>query len=584
MGGRRSSYLTDRRHLFALVLALVWVVSGFPLSAVAGPEEAKRWIDTEFQPSTLSRDQQMAEMAWFIEAAKPYRGMTIHVLSEILDVHTYESKVLAKAFSEITGINVVHHLLYEGQVVDRVLLQVQSKRLIYDAYVNDSDFIGTHYRSGAVWPLTDWMAGEGRDVTLPTLDIDDFIGKSFTTGLDGKLYQLPDQQFANLYWFRHDWFQRPDLRARFKARFGYELDVPQNWTAYEDIADFFTNDVKEIDGQRVWGHMDYGARDPSLGWRFTDAWIGMAGGGDKGLPNGRPVDEWGIRMEGCSPVGASVQRGGETNGPAAVYALDRYLDWLNRFAPPAARGMTFSEAGPVPAEGHIAQQIFWYLAFTPSMIKPGLPVVNADGTPKWRMAPSPHGAYWEPGQKLGYQDTGAWTLFRSTPLPRAKAAWLYAQFTVSKTVSLRKLLVGMTPIRQSDLDSPAMTEAAPRLGGLVEFYRGPARASWTPTGINVPDYAKLADLWWKNIALAISGERTPQQTMDGLAEQMDRVLGRLERQGMARCTPKLNPRRSADEWLASGHAPKRKLADERPPGVTVPYETLLEAWRQGRPK
>ena len=25
--------------------------------------------------------------------------------------------------------------------------------------------------------LTKWMAGEGKDVTLPTLDIDDFIGK-----------------------------------------------------------------------------------------------------------------------------------------------------------------------------------------------------------------------------------------------------------------------------------------------------------------------------------------------------------------------------------------------------------------------
>ncbi len=41
------------------------------------------------------------------------------------------------------------------------------------------------------------------------LDIDDFMGISFTTGPDGKLWQLPDQQFANLYWFRKDWFDRP---------------------------------------------------------------------------------------------------------------------------------------------------------------------------------------------------------------------------------------------------------------------------------------------------------------------------------------------------------------------------------------
>src|SRR3546814_16558762 len=66
-----------------------------------------------------------------------------------------------------------------------------------------------------------------------------------------------------------------------------------------DIAKFFSEDVKEIDGKRVYGHMDYGKKDPSLGWRFTDAWFSMAGGGDKGLPNGLPVDEWGIRVENC---------------------------------------------------------------------------------------------------------------------------------------------------------------------------------------------------------------------------------------------------------------------------------------------
>ena len=84
--------------------------------------------------------------------------------------------------------------------------------------------------------------------------------------------------------------------------------------------------------------------------------------------------------------------------------------------------------------GNVAQQIFWYTAFTADMVKPGLPVMNADGTPKWRMAPSPHGAYWKDGMKLGYQDVGSATLLKSTAVDRRKAAWLYLQFIVSKTV------------------------------------------------------------------------------------------------------------------------------------------------------
>jgi glycerol transport system substrate-binding protein len=414
--------------------------------------------------------------------------------------------------------------------------------------------------------------------------VDDFIGKSFTTSPDGKLYQLPDQQFANLYWFRHDWFSRPELKEKFKAKYGYELGVPQDWSAYEDIANFFTNDVQHIDGVRVYGHMDYGKKDPSLGWRFTDAWLSMAGAGDKGIPNGLPVDEWGIRVEDCHPVGSSVTRGGDANGPASVYALTKYVEWLKQYAPPEAAGMTFSEAGPVPGQGAIAQQIFWYTAFTAALTKPGLPVVNEDGTPKWRMAPSPHGPYWEEGQKLGYQDCGSWTMLHSTPLERRKAAWLYAQFCVCKSTSLKKTLVGLTPIRESDIKSQAMTDAAPKLGGLVEFYRSPARVAWTPTGTNVPDYPKLAQLWWQNIALAVTGERTPQQAMDNLAKDMDKVLARLERAGMKECAPKLNPEKDAQYWYDQPGAPKPKLANEKPQGTTVPYEQLLQAWKEGRVK
>ena len=205
-------------------------------------------------------------------------------------------------------------------------------------------------------------------------------------GPDGKVYQLPDQQFANLYWFRYDWFTNPEYMAKFKEIYGYELGVPVNWSAYEDIAEFFTKHIKEIDGKAVYGHNDYGKKAPDLGWRFTDAWLSMAGAGDKGLPNGKPVDEWGIRVEECHPVGASVSRGGATNGPAAKYALRKYMEWLRLYAPPGALGMDFYQYLPFLAKGNVAQQIFWYTAFTATMVEPG-PTVNADGTPKWRMAP-----------------------------------------------------------------------------------------------------------------------------------------------------------------------------------------------------
>jgi glycerol transport system substrate-binding protein len=570
-----------------VLLAAALVMATAPGRARADLAAAERWVSQEFQPSTLSRPQQIAELKWFIQAADKLkaRGVTeISVVSETITTHEYEAKTLARAFQEITGIRVKHDLIQEGDVVEKLQTSMQSGRSIYDGWISDSDLIGTHYRYGAILPLSDYMAGPGKEFTNPGLDLPDFIGARFTTAPDGKLYQLPDQQFANLYWFRADWFARPDLQQRFRKKFGYDLGVPLNWSAYEDIADFFSNEVKELDGRKVYGHMDYGKKDPSLGWRFTDAWLSMAGTADRGIPNGLPVDEWGIRVAGdrCTPVGASVERGGAANSPAAVYALDKYVSWMKKYAPPQATGMTFSEAGPVPAQGQVAQQVFWYTAFTAAMTKKGLPVVNQDGTPKWRMAPSPYGPYWKDGMQNGYQDVGSWTFFRATPPDRLAAAWLYAQFVTGKTVSLKKSIAGLTFIRDSDIRHEYFTRNAARYGGLVEFYRSPARVAWTPTGGNVPDYPKLAQLWWKNVATAVTGERTPQAAMDSLAGEMDQVLARLQRAGMKNCSPRLNPRTEPTKHLSDTAAPWKKLPNEKPQGQTIPYEKLLQAWKEGR--
>ncbi|MBE0489273.1 MAG: carbohydrate ABC transporter substrate-binding protein [Halomonas sp.] len=541
---------------------------------------AERLVDEHFQNSTLSREEQIEELLWFAEAAEPFRGMSINTVAEGLTTHVYERDVLARAFSELTGIDVTHNIIGEGDLVNNMQTQMQSGRNIYDGFINDSDAIGTHIRYGTTINLSEAMENEWADFTLPTLDLDDFIGIQYTTGPDGSIYQLPAQQFANLYWFRYDWFQREDLQEQFRDIYGYDLGVPTNWTAYEDIAEFFSEHVGEIDGTRVYGHMDYGRRDPSLGWRFHDSWLSMAGMGSPGVPFGNPVDDWGIRVdEESRPVGASVTRGGGTNAPASVFAMQKAVDWLRDYAPEEAQGMTFGEAGPVPAQGQIAQQIFWYTAFTADMTDPGLPVTDDEGNPLWRMAPSPTGPYWEEGMKVGYQDVGSWTFFDSTPEDRRTAAWLFGQFTVAKSVSLEKLMAGLTPIRESDIFSEQMTEMAPKLGGLVEFYRSPNESNWTPTGTNVPDYPRMAPLWWQNLAPVISGEISPQEGLDNLAGDLDSVMARLARAGVFEVyAPQLNEERDAEYWLSQPGAPKAKLDDEMPQGTTVPYDEMMEAW------
>ncbi len=538
----------------------------------------EKWIEEEFQPSVLSKEEQREELEWFAKAAEPYRGMHIKSTAEGISTHKYEAEVLAEAFEEITGIKVTHDIIGEGELVDRVQRQIQTGRRLYDIFVNDADLIGTHLRMNSALNLNNYMVNEGAEVTNPHLDINDFLNLEFGQDYDGNQLQLPDQQFANLYWFRYDWFTDPEIKADFEEEYGYELGVPVNWAAYEDIAEFFTG--RTIDGQEVYGHMDYGKKSPSLGWRFTDAWLSIAGAGDKGIPNGLPVDEWGIRVENKIPVGASVSRGGAANSPAAIYALTKYVDWMQNYAPPYAASMTWSEAGPTPSRGNIAQRPFQYITWLsdPAFNDPESPVTDEDGTPLWRVAPTPHGKYWDEGMKVGYQDAGSWTIMKnSVKGDRRAAAWLWAQFCVSKTVSLKKFLVGRTPVRKSTVHSDylAKEEEKHTYGGIITFYKSPVEHMWTDSGPNVPHYPLLAEQWWQNIATAVTGQTTPEESMNNLAAAMDSLM---EKMSLPQFSPELNEKRDPQYWLDQPGSPKAERPDEEP--ETVPYDELIKQWRE----
>src|SRR3546814_1509237 len=90
----------------ALAFAITCALSA---QEFAGEAEAQKWIDNDFQPSTLSKDQQLAEMTWFIEAANKLKEQGVDELSvvyEHITTNEYESTTLTKPFTELTGIKV----------------------------------------------------------------------------------------------------------------------------------------------------------------------------------------------------------------------------------------------------------------------------------------------------------------------------------------------------------------------------------------------------------------------------------------------------------------------------------------------
>ena len=166
-------------------------------------------------PSTLSQQQMAAELKWFQQASTPFKGKQISVVSEDIPTHRWEKDVLALHFENITGIKVNMDIVGEGTVVENIFKQLTQGVHLYDIYINDADHISTHARVQGVVNLTQYMNNQGKRFTNPNLDLDDFLNLKFGQDHDGQQLQLPDQQFANLYWFRHDWFTRKDIKDQF---------------------------------------------------------------------------------------------------------------------------------------------------------------------------------------------------------------------------------------------------------------------------------------------------------------------------------------------------------------------------------
>jgi glycerol transport system substrate-binding protein len=100
----------------------------------------------------------------------------------------------------------------------------------------------------------------------------------------------------------------------------------------------------------------------------------------------------------------------------------------------------------------------------------------------------------------------------------------------------------------------------------------------------VPDYPKLAQIWWQQIGDVNSGAFTPQQAMDRLAAEMDQVMARMqsadEKAGVyGGCGPRLNDEQDPSVWLAKAGSPKAKLANEKPQGETIAYDELIKRWK-----
>ena len=101
----------------------------------------------------------------------------------------------------------------------------------------------------------------------------------------------------------------------------------------------------------------------------------------------------------------------------------------------------------------------------------------------------------------------------------------------------------------------------------------------------MPDYPKLAQIWWQQIGDVNAGTFTPQEAMDRLAAEMDQVMARMQAVDESDnvyggCGPRLNEEQDPSEWLGKDDGPAAKLENEKPQGETISYDELVKRWQE----
>jgi hypothetical protein len=417
------------------------------------------------------------EYVWFAHAAEPYRGTILRTLIEDLAYAYPEVDWLIPKFKEITGIDVDMRITDTLTTTRETAKELETKAGTYDFISVDTDTNPVLGRRGGIRPVGEIMT-TFPEATNPWLDFPDFLHGTLVTHLyTGEITGIPQSTGIGGFAYLYDWFT-DEAKAEFEAEYGYELVDPYylsseewTWDRWNDYMEFFTNPEENKYGwlfgmktapETTYLYFERNAHvvgaisqyveypDVPLGPERDELsyervmsgestlWItrpygyplpvGYAVGVQQDEPGGTPAQYY-----GTEPVGALVEHGGNFDGPEMRYLHEFFLNAYHNYASPSVWEMDVVES--VITEFTTGRH--WTIGNVWAGLFPGS-YWNTPIDGSFRFCPSCRSEYWREGMPTEHDDLSNWTIFEGTKNPAA--AWLYLQWSQSKSNELKKVL------------------------------------------------------------------------------------------------------------------------------------------------
>ena len=443
---------------------------------------------------------------------KDYSGRTLKIITHAVPVMGEPTDLHAKQFEALTGAKVeVVHVPF-GDLFQRIMIPFQTQQAAYDVLFYGSLWIGDLHDYLAPVPAAYLEAGGMKDVTQNYKDVATWGDAMIQYPIDGDRHYLK---------YRTDVFDNPEMQARYKKETGKDLRVPETWEEYNDIAVFFSDWDWAGDGAKHYGSAEVSKRDDLMFSAFISRVAPYA-------KNPNVKGGFFFDLETMEPL---------VNTPGWVRGLELFVAAQRSF-PPGGNNFGLGDEIFSFGGGQALMSYSWDDAFIQAMEKdsairnkvaaaplPGASDVWNRKTQTWDHFDVPSRAPYI---------TWGWTSAVSNLSKNQDMAFDYLCFfsnEANATMDLQIGRFGVNPYRNAHFD-PKFWED--KLGWeektattYVDTLSGMDESSNRVFDLRVPGVNQFMTSMAAGVSEALAGQKTPQEALDGVAEEWRRIVDRI---------------------------------------------------------
>jgi len=422
--------------------------------------------------------------AWSLEeAAAPYKGATIRTVGEALPPLEAMNK-LKSEFEKRTGIEVVIEMYEHSEAVNKVMLDLNSKRGRYDFILQPHRELGRFVTNGHLETLDKYMNdAKLRDPSFkPESQLYQGLWKEISW-YDGKIYGFPFTALTMYMWYRDDLLNDPREKSGFKAKYGYDLKPATTWKEYTDIAEWFYRPDKGFYGTAL-----QGKRHEALWYEWLNFLYSF--GGDM------------LETKAGSECGPVI-----VNSPEAVASLEYYKS-LMAYSPADTLNYTWDDVMALMQQGKVYELIMWNDAtYAVAEDKQASTVAGKMG---FDMVPQGKGG------KVGQVE--GWTYLVPAASKNKQAAYLFIQWMMEKQQQLNQHLNGGASARPDVYADPEVQKISYSKASMDTN----AVAKPKPT---IPESPQITDILVRELSGYLSGAKGAKAALDASAVEISKLLG-----------------------------------------------------------